>query len=281
MAVTATRQLSAGELEALAALESRAVSADGGRLKLEWAVLRNRPGHAVRDFLWRENGELLGFLGLYAFGQATVEVAGMVDPAARRRGIATALLEAALPVCREHGGKSVLLVVPGNSEGGKALALSRGARLEHSEHALLLSKAPLVDVDDPRVTLRDAVPGDLDELSALFVDGFGHPLSDAGEIERTERSRTFVVELDGQLVGTVRVSRDADRAGVYGFTIAAQMRGRGIGREVLRRVCAEQFATGASAIGLEVAVENDHALGLYTSLGFERVSTEDYYELEL
>jgi len=28
---------------------------------------------------------------------------------------------------------------------------------------------------------------------------------------------------------------------------------------------------------LEVAVENEHALGLYTSLGFTRVTTEDYY----
>jgi len=32
-------------------------------------------------------------------------------------------------------------------------------------------------------------------------------------------------------------------------------------------------------IRLEVAVENDRALGLYTSLGFARVATEDYWRL--
>jgi ribosomal protein S18 acetylase RimI-like enzyme len=34
-------------------------------------------------------------------------------------------------------------------------------------------------------------------------------------------------------------------------------------------------------IGLEVAVENDHALGLYTSAGFTPVTTENYYALSL
>jgi ribosomal protein S18 acetylase RimI-like enzyme len=34
-------------------------------------------------------------------------------------------------------------------------------------------------------------------------------------------------------------------------------------------------------VHLEVAVDNDHALGLYTSLGFAPISTEDYYTLPL
>lgn len=36
---------------------------------------------------------------------------------------------------------------------------------------------------------------------------------------------------------------------------------------------------GVRRIGLEVDLENDHALGLYTSLGFIQETTEDYYEL--
>jgi ribosomal protein S18 acetylase RimI-like enzyme len=38
---------------------------------------------------------------------------------------------------------------------------------------------------------------------------------------------------------------------------------------------------GVRRIGLEVAVENDHALSLYTSLGFTQMTTEDYYALPL
>lgn len=281
MAVTATRQLSPGELEALAALETRAVSADGGRLKLEWGVLRNRPGNAVRDFVWYEDGALLGFLGLYAFGQAKVEILAVVDPSARRRGIATALLDAALPVCREHGGESVLLVVPRNSEAGRALALARGAQLGHSEHALLMRKPPEPQAGDPRITLRDAVASDFEVLAALLLSGFGHPLTDPAEIRQTERTRTAVIERDGVTVGTVRISKDGDRTGVHGFVVAEQVRGQGIGREVLGRICRQSFADGMAAVALEVAVDNDRALGLYLSLGFERIATEDYYELQL
>jgi hypothetical protein len=37
----------------------------------------------------------------------------------------------------------------------------------------------------------------------------------------------------------------------------------------------------ADRIGLEVAVDNDQALALYTSVGFMPVTTEDYFELPL
>ena len=72
-----------------------------------------------------------------------------------------------------------------------------------------------------------------------------------------------------------------DRGGVYGFVVDPALQGRGIGRDMLRRVCRDLRGDGALQVGLEVAVENDRALGLYTSPGFARVSTEDYYSLAL
>jgi ribosomal protein S18 acetylase RimI-like enzyme len=63
--------------------------------------------------------------------------------------------------------------------------------------------------------------------------------------------------------------------------IEASLRGRGIGRAGLRHACEQLRAAGAQRIGLEVDVENDHALGLYTAVGFTPVITEDYYALPL
>jgi len=281
MAVVPTQQLSRRQLDALATLESRVVRADGGRLKLEWGVLRERPGDATRDFLWLEDNQLVGFLGLYAFGSSTIEIAGMVDPAARRQGIATALLEAALPTCAAHGGGHVLLVVPGQSAAGRAFALDRGAELKHSEHALVLGQRPVDGPADPGISIRAATRDDFEELSELLVTGFGHPAQHPHEFDRIGRSRTVIVELGGAIVGNVRLTMDGVRGGIYGFTIKPELRGRGIGRDVLRRVTADLFDAGATSVGLEVSVDNDHALGLYLSLGFEQVSTEDYYELKL
>jgi ribosomal protein S18 acetylase RimI-like enzyme len=272
------RGLSPGALRKLAELEARVVAADGGRLKLEWHVLRSRAAKDVEDLLWWEEDRLVGFLGLYVFGAPTVEIAGMVDPAARRRGIATELLDAALPVCRERGYERALLVTPRGSLAGREFARSRAAVLEHSEHALVLLGAPTDGPADPGLTLRTPTLADAADLSRLLTAGFGEPAPDV-EGTLAAGDRTVMVDFEGSAVATVRVTRDQDTAGIYGLVVDPGWRGRGIGRDVLRRVCRELRDAGVRRIELEVAVDNSRALGLYTSLGFSRTTTEDYYEL--
>lgn len=85
----------------------------------------------------------------------------------------------------------------------------------------------------------------------------------------------------GALLGTLRVTRDRETVGIYAFAIDPAWQGQGIGGDVLRRVCRTLADQGVTRIGLEVAVENNHALALYTSLGFVQVATEDYFALGL
>jgi ribosomal protein S18 acetylase RimI-like enzyme len=92
---------------------------------------------------------------------------------------------------------------------------------------------------------------------------------------------TLVIEHGDQPVGTVRLSREDGVGAVYGFAVDPTWQGRGIGRDVLGRVCRQLRHEGMERVQLEVAVNNDRALGLYTSLGFTRAHTEDYYELAL
>jgi GNAT superfamily N-acetyltransferase len=114
--------LTSRDLQAIAELERQVIGADGGRLKLEWGSLRGRSGDRVEDLLWWDGDRLLGFVGIYAF-DASPELAGMVAPDARRCGIGSALLDAAVPLCRERGGRQPLLIVPRPSIAGKHLAL--------------------------------------------------------------------------------------------------------------------------------------------------------------
>ena len=272
--------LSSRELSAIEELERQVVEADGGRLKLEWGTLRRRSGEAVEDLLWWDGDRLLGFLGFYGFG-SSLELAGMVAPDARRRGIATALLDAAAPLYRARGMREVLLIVPRSSQAGQRLALRHGGVFDHSEHALvLLSGAPAEGRRDPALSLRPASPRDIQVVSRLLEAGFGSPADDelADRLD-TPHEQTLVIEVDGSPVGTLRVTRDGGDAGIYGFVVDPPLQGRGIGREALRRTCEDLLAGGARRIGLEVAVENDRALGLYTSIGFTPVATEDYYAL--
>jgi len=258
--------LSASTLEAIASLERRVVAADGGRLKLEWNALRSRAGRDVEDLLWWSGGRLLGFLGIYSHGAPVLELAGMVDPDFRRRGIGAALVEEALQVCRERAHTATLLVVPRASEAGRALALRRGGTLDHSEHAMRLLGPPNEVRVDPLVTVRAATSEDLPAVSELLDGGLDDP-------------NILVVEREREVIGTVRLIPEGDTAGVYGFVIRPDHRGRGIGRDVLRRLCLMARADGATSVNLEVATDNDRALNVYTSLGFTQVTTEDYYAL--
>ncbi len=270
------RGLTDSALSALSELEQRVVAADGGRLKLEWRSLRSRNGREVEDLLWWQEDRLAGFLGLYVHGPPAVELAGMVDPESRRRGIGTALLDAALPICRERGYHPVLLIVPRSSAAGRELALSRGADLDHSEHALVLTGAPADGATDPAIAVRPATTADGPEIVRLLAAGFGPPSHD---IPDSDIPRWLVVERDGDRVGALAVTSHENTGSVHGFVIDPPRQGQGIGRDVLRRVCRDLRQRGATRVALEVAVENDRALGLYTSLGFEPVTTEDYYSL--
>ncbi len=273
--------LSSEALAAIAELERGVIEVDGGRLKLEWGRLRRRSGDRIEDLLWWEDGRLLGFLGLYRFGPS-LELAGMVAPDARRRGIGTALLDGALPLCHGVADGEALLIVPRHSEAGKRLALRRGAVFHHSEHALVLSGDPTAGPHEPALSARPATPADIPVVSRLLEAGFGAPApEDLAARVNSPHGPTLVVELDGAAVGTLSLTREGDDARIYGFVIDPSWQGRGLGREALRRACQQLRADGARRIGLEVAVDNDRALALYTSLGFTPITTEDYFALPL
>ncbi|MCU1691910.1 MAG: GCN5-related N-acetyltransferase [Frankiales bacterium] len=154
-----------------------------------------------------------------------------------------------------------------------------GGRLElertvlRAEHALVLDVAPQ-GPEDPRTTLRPAVPGDAPAVARLVEAGLGHASDGAGP-------GTWVAEQGGVVVGTLRVRAEDGTASVHGFAVDPVRRGEGIGRDVLRRVCRQALAAGARRVALEVAVDDPAALHLHTSTGFVLVAGEEYWRLPL
>jgi ribosomal protein S18 acetylase RimI-like enzyme len=266
-------------LDAVAGLEAATIAHDGGRLKLEWGALSSRQVDEVRDVLWWEDGSLVGFAGLYAFGSSTPEVTGMVHPEHRRRGIGTRLLDEMLQLCTARGASKFLLVTPRTSVGAQRLAASRAGILDHSEHALALRGAVADGPSDPAVSLRPATASDAPDVERIIVEAFGHSFGPL-DLSSTEEP-TLVAERAGAIIATLRVHRTKEGWGVYGFAVNPPCQGHGIGRDLLRRVCLQAAGAGIDRVHLEVSVENDRALNLYTSLGFAHEATEDYYDITL
>ena len=87
--------LTKAELASIKVLEEMCEKDGGFQLKLNFDMLENRTGNNKEDFFHYEDGELVGFLASYGFGNK-VELCGMVHPDHRRKGIFTRLLEMGL-----------------------------------------------------------------------------------------------------------------------------------------------------------------------------------------
>jgi len=219
--------LTAGDLAAIADLERRTLAADGGRLKLEWGELNRRDGGQIEDLLWweaRRPGQerLIGFLGLYAFG-AGVELAGMVDPAARRSGMATRLLHAARPLLQARACAQALLVCPRATTSGALFSAAQQAPLDHSEYALILAGDPSDGPTDSATSIADACRDDEPAVRRLLESAFGHPAADGPAMSRSDSAQHLVVRRDGAVIGYLRLSLSnaALAASTVSFSIRA------------------------------------------------------------
>jgi ribosomal protein S18 acetylase RimI-like enzyme len=238
--------------------------------------LRRRSRAEVTDLLaWRER-RLIGFCGLYTFG-GPVEIAGAVAPDERGRGTGSLLLDAALAQARGRAVSTVLLIVPRVSRGGRRFAHAHGGTLHHSEHHLVLRRRPTGGQRRSDVRVRDLASADEPAAAAILTEAFGP----GGSGPAREPERFLAIDVDGATAGLLRLDRDGPRAAIYGFAVAARWRGQGIGRQALVAACERAWDAGAREITLEVEVDNEHALGLYTSEGFEPAATEDYYKIPL
>jgi len=249
---------------------------DNIQLKLNSDMLKDR-GDNNFDFFHYENDELVAFLGLYPFG-STVEICGMVKPNERRKGYFSRLFKEGIDLARLQGFQTILLNAPAGSEEAKAFLKSNNAVYNFSEHQMKWEQTELEDVIG--FGLRIAEQRDLPLRIRLNVEAFGLDEKSSLEIENRvdneEDNSIFIIDVQEESVGKIRVKVENQEAWIYGFSILPHFRGKGIGRKVLQHIVKTYSQKGCS-LHLEVETENAHALNLYKSIGFHIVHAQDYY----
>jgi ribosomal protein S18 acetylase RimI-like enzyme len=276
--------LSEAELEAIRQLAVACNHFDKIDLKLNWDLLRSRPGERTDDFLYYQAGELVGYLAMYQFNSWEVEISGMVRPEHRRKGIFSELLAAAKQKLEKRGQPNLIFIVSESSQSGKAFALSAGAKYTSSEYKMeRCGKAPLPKVGET-LRIREAVQEDVEALGRMAHVCFGLPLEEM--VKRAQKEfhqpnyRLLVAELDGERVGRINIDHpEPGLAWLFGYCVLPEYRGKGYGRELLVRTIQRYLAQGYDKFELEVAVENKRAIRLYESCGFAVTSGYDYYLL--
>ncbi|MBB2479403.1 GNAT family N-acetyltransferase [Bacillus sp. APMAM] len=248
-------------------------------LKLNWDMLELRNDQELTDFFHYENEKLVGFLGMYSFGNK-VEVCGMVHPHYRCKGIFTRLLKEALAEVKKQEVEVVLLNAPANSYSAQCFLRTVPCQLSFSEYQMKWTEIDLGN--EQQIVIRKSTDNDLETEIQLDVECFGFKEEEArNHSKRIRKENTqsyYIIEEDQQPVGKIRVQHLNGEAWIYGFAIFQKYQGKGIGSKALKRIIREQHALGYP-IFLEVETENENALKLYQSCGFKTVDGQDYYQL--
>lgn len=264
-------------------------------LKLNWDTLQDQKSNSIIGFLYYVDEQVVGFLGLYQFQSSEAEVSGMVHPEYRRQGIFGRLVRAAQEECLRRNTERFIFICERRSESGREYAKSVGANYSFSEYWMQFEDRKDEDSNSipvaPKLELRQADPSDIELLTRLNMGGFDATVADAMEFAqssfRSELDKTYIAELlqedgDPLPIGKIHVQLDGNKAFIFGFCILAAHRKQGYGRWILRQMIHTiKRQNEAAEIALEVAVENENALGLYTSCGFKIRNVNDYYDMIL
>lgn len=265
---------------------------DASRLPESWFLLREHSAGIALDFCYYEDDMLVGYLALER-GVDECYLCGMVHPTYRERGIFRALVAAAFDECQQYRSpiQRLVLICNRTAKAGQAYIRRTGARYEFSEHEMLLTDFRPRTMFDERLVIERAAVEDLETLVMIQSQSFGAP-------EEAVRRRISSMMLlsschyylarfgDEQVgcrepVSSFRLEFQEREVGLYAFGVLPAYRRRGYGRQILEEIV-EQLQSRTTSVPrfkLLVEIDNQPAMSLYRSCGFQVTATYEYYEL--
>lgn len=277
------------DCEDILALKNLCLEKENVTLKLELDYKLSKAGNErkgidrINEFMFYDEGTLIGYIGICQFGAQTLEVNGMVHPEYRRMGIFTRLFSLVRDEWLNRDSQQMLLLCDRNSSSGIEFIKRMGAVYEHSEYEMFLTNEGSASAAIGSINLRKAQNKDAKEIArqnAIFFqvsapeDGLKLP-----EDESMHGVDTLMVERNQSVIGKVHLEVQNGVGGIYGLGVLPEYRRKGYGRDILMKAVEILKEKQVQQIMLQVAVKNKHALNLYRSCGFEETSTMDYYKL--
>lgn len=276
--------LTEAEAAAIEQLITTCNNYEGLHMRIDVGALRQRPANEANDFLYYEDGMLVGFLYVEGWGSRDRELVGMVHPDQRRSGIFSTMLAAAKEECRQRDVQKLILVCEHFSKSGRAFIDAIKAQLEYSEHEMVLGTFLERRKFHKGLTIREANKHDLDAIVSILA-------TDSGNIESISQwvaklfdeptSCFYLATLDEKPLGCLRLDFMSDQVGIYAFEVRLGYRGLGFGRHILEEAIRTIRSESQKRIMLDVETDNMNAIGLYLSCGFEIKTTYDYYNLNI
>jgi ribosomal-protein-alanine N-acetyltransferase len=132
------------------------------------------------------------------------------------------------------------------------------------------------------VSFRAMTPGDLPSVAAVERAAYAFPWSE-GIFRDCLRVGYLcrVAVLEGEIVAYGIVAMGAGEAHLLNLCVRADLRSRGVGRQMLMLLLERARQAGMETVFLEVRPSNPRAIALYESAGFRQVGLRPgYYQAE-
>ncbi len=282
-------QLDQQEYEEINGLQKYCVMEDNVTLKLEldykWskALDKSVDINKINEFMFYDEGTLIGYIGICQFGRETLEVNGMVHPEYRRMGVFNRLFSLVKDEWYKRKSTDILLLSDNNSLSGLEFIKRTGALYDNSEYEMFLKGEPNLGSALNNLILRKAINKDAKEIAKQNAIYFQVESVDQDLILPEEEAKRgvdiFIVEIDNTIIGKIHLAVNDGIGGIYGLGVLPEYRRKGYGREILIKAIDYLKEMQVNEIMLQVAVKNKHALDLYKSCGFVETSKMDYYKL--
>ena len=272
------------ELEKICSLEDKV------NLKLELdyklnIVRKSRAGlKNINEFLYYVDDILVSYIGISSFGNNMGEVNGLTHPAWRRKGIFKKLFNLAMEECGKRNFEKILLLTDNNSNSGIEFIKSINGSYEFSEFRMKQINNEFEDMINS-INLRKAKNQDSKEIQRQNTVFFNdeEPIDVEyeeyfPEDEEMLNEITYIIELNGEIIGKIKVDYSETSAFICGFGIVPTFRGKGYGKASLMETISLITKKGIHELELDVEGKNSTALNLYKACGFKEKSTMNYYK---
>ncbi len=270
--------MSLKQIDDLEALMARCHEVDHNTIPIYKHLIDKR--HMLPCNLLYYDGDLLvGYLRTFFFYATACEVALMVDPAHRRRGIARALVKEIIPTLQAEGIHTLYFSTPKslNKEWFEKLGLSPHG----SERQMQYDPHKPVTVTFKPVPVRLANANDIPVLIALDDVCFPNKKQDPEDVFRsllaTSNCAIFVLVQDQRIVGKAHIFKENDRARITDIGVFPEYRGQGLARTLIKYCINHALINNKPKIVLDVEVTNESASKLYDGLGFQITNAHDYW----
>ncbi len=233
-------------------------------------------------YLYYEHNRLVGALVLDSFGTEDKELNGVVHPEYRRKGIFTALTNAARSDVPERGIHQLTFLCDRFSQSGQAFIQFIGAKYDFSEHSMILRDFKEHEPYKERILLRPAFMEDAPLLAHITATSFGESERRTQEHLKKDivnpRRRYFLASWGNEPVGCFNLWL-GNTIGIYAFCVRPEYRRHGFARQMLEQIIRQIRRETTQDITLEVDTTNTAAIALYHAVGFQEITTVGYYTL--